>query len=737
MMHHQPETPLSRRIQRNSSGTGVAVGAGGAAMPTLFSPRKRTSTTSSTDEYSGTTLTLSNNDESEASDINDFDAFGLSSSTIKKPPSNDPFSPFEFSTANFETDTNFFATTELDNKQGKQQSFGNDNGFGAFQDLSQGFMASSMIPPPLDEDASLNDDDDDDNDDDCFLSPTRSVPRKRSSRGAGLSQDTRPNSTHGPILTTSEAKSGRNPPSHSKSASNMDNNRGVARRASRSHHARPDDEDKEFECHQASGTQGQRSEGDLKSKSQSRKGSSRKLTTSSHKPADEQPSPPTDKRSTSTKSSSQRSHSVGRRANAKSSGTKHRKSSNEVTASPSTKSNSHDADIVQQECNHSGHGRPTLSRSSSFSDRKARKSILKSDHNPNEEIPDSKNRQHRGRASEQDSALLTKRRSHSESRRTALATKKSGWHQQRRPSTSNPSDLDQATATNSQGRSFRRSAAFLEMSTPKKDEMDVLLSSPVSKGGSCRQERTAPASRSVGRFHSDIGKVVHQDGRRPSRRSALEATTGADEGGEMLSPGSKDSGSHSGRRAERFTGPQRSSSFVAAGSAFPPEDATTGLECAPFTLSRGNSFKRGSTRACRRTILKEDVFASPRATDTKGGVANRRLGGSIHSSNLANSTHTPHVAPGVGGVLGSPALTKKSPASSKRPVLERTPPAQSHSDSTAMRKREFDPRLDNLLQKLRDPSLRDLNPDKESGDDDDDVTAEGIPVNQQIGRAHV
>jgi hypothetical protein len=133
--------------------------------------------------------------------------------------------------------------------------------------------------------------------------------------------------------------------------------------------------------------------------------------------------------------------------------------------------------------------------------------------------------------------------------------------------------------------------------------------------------------------------------------------------------------------------------------------------------------------------LKEDVFASPRPTDTKAGVSNRRLGGSIHSSNLANSTHTSNMVAGIGGLLGSPVLSKKSPGpgnvAGKRPVLERSPPAQSHSDSSAMRKRDFDPRLNNLLQKLRDPSDRDLNPEKESGFEDDDVTAEGIPVNQR------
>jgi hypothetical protein len=50
------------------------------------------------------------------------------------------------------------------------------------------------------------------------------------------------------------------------------------------------------------------------------------------------------------------------------------------------------------------------------------------------------------------------------------------------------------------------------------------------------------------------------------------------------------------------------------------------------------------------------------------------------------------------------------------------------------RRRDFDPRLDGLLQKLRDPSDRNLGDLVKEADDaaeDDEVTAQGVPVSQR------
>ncbi len=798
--------PQFSRVQQNSSGGFV-------------SPRKRISTTSNstTDDYSGNTHAMTNDDSttSEASDIIDFDAFALS--PAKKIPIDDPFSPFDFSTANFGPNTTFFvppsSTTKkqqkldrtMDNPEPKDTSFGSGDHMNTTGNF--GFFAAfpqEKSPTAILEDDSIKDDEED------FFSP-KPLSRKQSSSMSRHSHTdtgsnhhaTHPHDTQQDLTTfTSQTATGVRPCDQravSTTLSSSSSNRGRQRPSSSSTREEGNSNKNHGEDHQPPLS---KSSGEERSRSRSRK----VHRNSSRKSSNEKDEPPKN-----ASSRSQRSHSLGKRATTKlsaSKSTKSRRSSHmeECTTPCSAISNSRENKISSNasrpaltRATRSSHmeesttpcsafstshenkiavngPRPALTRATSFSDRKYRRSILTSKLPTTNETSDLKEykqeQRQRGRALENNhddnkecdrdhhrqrsSSRKQTTRSHSESRRTALSTKMSSSNQ-RRSSAKDSSALVDKSCNNHDRRTSRRPSSTVESAAPD-DGNDLGLLSPVTRD-SHRQDR-----RSVGRHHSDLGKAVVDDGRRPSRRITYtkDPNTPSEDGSDIRSPASKDSGSHSGRRSSRFLAPRRTSSLVAAGLALPGD----AMECEPFTLIRTNSFKqsRGSVRACRRSILKEDTFGSPRATtDAKkqsnrrlsssthhstlvaSGLAspsfssksssvlatNRRLGGSTHVSSLANFTDASNfTAPG----LTSPTVSSKSPSgliATRRPMLERIPPAPSHSDSSAMRRREFDPRLDGLLQKLRDPSARDLNPDDDEEDDDDDITAQGVPVDQR------
>lgn len=753
----QPGASAGRVIQRNRSGGG----GGGTSffLDSSSSPRKRTSTSSSAaaDDYSGNTQPMTT-DESEASDINEFDAFPLSPAPkggVVLSHHQDAFSPFEFSTTNFESPstTNFFssvekptrrsATTGIQDQKTRGELFGidgnnDDDGFGFFP----GFPENDTIPPPPrggpppfeEDDSSIKEGEED------YFSPTP-LSRKHSSKSSSSSavRHTTTTNHHHDVPSSTTTSRGRNAAASSSSSSSKNHESNTKHTSSKSN-----------------GRDRSRS----RSKSRSRK-VHRNTNSRKHKEEDEEVSP-----SKGTKKP-QRSQSLGRKA----------------------------------------------STSAKLGSAGSRNKPTTLEHRPaREEIMDSNLRTHhqRGRSSKnvteeecdrhRERSSSRKRRSHSESRRTSVSTKMKASSGQRRSSDCNA--LDFGKSSNHDRRHSHRTSTAVALDATETGGRDDILLSPGSRDTSSRRER-----RSVGRAHSDLAKTM-KDGRRLSNRSSgIDHTSPADDGSDVLSPASKDSGSSSDRRSGRFMAPRRTSSLVAAGLTL-PEDA---LESEPFTLSRTSSFKqtRGSARACRRSILKEDTFGSPRAaTDSKrqstrrlgssthvssvaaaaagvlasptvsskspsGLLAKRRMGGSMHASTMANSAHASSFA--AGGGLASPLLSSKSaanrrlgasthasslansthtstlaavataaaaggggggllsPSYSRRPMLERTPPAPSHSDSSAMRRREFDPRLDGLLQKLRDPSARDLNVDDDDDDDDeeDDITAQGVPVSQR------
>lgn len=149
--------------------------------------------------------------------------------------------------------------------------------------------------------------------------------------------------------------------------------------------------------------------------------------------------------------------------------------------------------------------------------------------------------------------------------------------------------------------------------------------------------------------------------------------------------------------------------------------------------------QRSSVRSSRKSLMKDELFfGSPTPqVPRRQSLSTRRL----QSPNQV--------------MLSPSSFGKFTNGSSRReeyPSIEQnsrtaldvndhkqlTPRTHAHSDSSANPRNEsFNPRLDGLLQKLRDPSDRNLGAGIESLDDDDDKTAQGVPHYQRRNLARL
>ena len=624
---------MHRQIKRHGSGSGD-----------IYPYDKRASPE---DEFSGNTHAMSH-DESEASDIVEFDAFPEATKT-----GNGVFSPFEFS-------TNFDNNNPFDGGQGKSSAKRRSSSDDRF-----GTAAFGVSKGPTESEYIIEDEDD------AFFSPEPLARQKSMTPQKPIME----NHMQPPLTTTT-------------TTNNNNNNRG--RSSSENHNGCKNTKSsikKPSSSGRARSTSRSRSKSRTRSKSRKGKGQSSRRKSKDEEEDEEQQK----KGSRQQQQQQQRSHSLGRRASAKftsgggsGGGKEHRRSSKE-------------SGKLREEKDR----RSSLTRGASFSERKSRRSAPTKDKpTSNDDTNHNKRRSQRGRRSEDDTGSGDRRRarsssrgagkhrrSHSESRRSHLSSK-SNKHN-----------------SNSVGSQHRRS----------------LLASNNCSSSSDRNENQS---------------------RRQSRRlSHMDADELEGSGEMMTSPGSRDNGgSGHGLRTSRIMA-RRASSFVAAEMLSPDEEReASGRDSAraSATVSRP---ARGKSR---RNLMKEESFGSPSGKS----AAHRRLGNSTHHTSsdafgspsdkspnqrrLGSSTH--HHTIGA-----SHSFHAKSPptagSASRRPTLTRTPPTPSYSDSTAMeRRRDFDPRLDGLLQKLRDPSDRNLGDLVKEADDaaeDDEVTAQGVPVSQR------
>jgi hypothetical protein len=147
---------------------------------------------------------------------------------------------------------------------------------------------------------------------------------------------------------------------------------------------------------------------------------------------------------------------------------------------------------------------------------------------------------------------------------------------------------------------------------------------------------------------------------------------------------------------------RRSAGYLAATETHLPDGGETGNEA--FNLGRSNSGRqmRASARSSRRNPMKQESLG-------------KRLG-----TPLAAARKTIYLQPSSGTDLPTVPLMKSHP-----PVLAATGPSDNNNTE---RRRPFDPCLDGLLKKVRDPSVRNLGA---LVNDDDPEEGEDVPTIKQ------